>query len=913
MMGPGSDCVLVLAPYGRDADLLAQSLTKANIPSRKCEDVDNLKERIESGAAAAIVADEALNEANIKALADTLNRQPSWSDFPLLLMTGSGEVTDASRLRLRMFAPLGNVTLIERPLRMATLLSAVNTALRSRHRQYQIRDQFERERRSAAVLRENEERLKFALDAAKLGSWEFVLPECRLIASEQCKINFGFAPDKPVDYENFLRLVRPEDSAAVERDFQTAIRERRRYRAEYRINRPDGTEAWIFAAGRPIFDADGEPKCMTGITLDITERRKGEEAIRESETQLRALADSIPQLAWIADEGGYIFWYNRGWYEYTGTTFEQIAGWGWQSVHDPEILPKVLENWALSLATGHHFEMEFPLRGSDGLYRWFLTRVRPVRNAEGHIIRWFGTNTDIDAKRHAERALRESEELARSVIQSSPDCVEVLSSDGVTLLLNAEAVRLLGGSGDGRFWIDSWTGEDRVAARNALTHARSGRQAHFQGSSRASQHGHRWWDVIVSPILDADGMPSKLLCVSRDITVRHHAEEQMRQTAKLESLGVMAGGIAHDFNNLLTSILGNASLLLENIPVNEKNLAEDIVLAAERAADLTRQMLAYSGKGRFELLKFDLSPRVREMIRLVKPSLDKNVEIVLDLSKSPCTLEGDPSQIQQVIMNLVINAGEAMEGRPGKVWIGTGKITVDSSYIAQTFTRDEITPGTYVFLEVHDEGIGMDEQTRARIFDPFFTTKFTGRGLGLAAVSGIVRGHKGAMRVYSEPGQGTTFKVLFPATNAEPIQPTDEKENHRVHGDALILLVDDEEIVRRVGEKALERHGYRVRLASDGEKALELFRENHREIDLVVLDMTMPVLNGEETLRRMRLISEKVPVIVCSGYNEVEVIRRFTNQKMAAFLQKPYTASKLAEKVKQVLENGSASNEVGPA
>ncbi len=911
-----SERVLILAPSGRDTELLGQVLAEAGIASEACANVETLTELIEAGSAAAIVADEALTRGNIELLAGTIGKQPEWSDFPLVLMMGSGELTAAGHTRLEMFEPLGNVTLVERPLRTPTLLSTVATALRSRRHQYQIRERFERERQYSTVLRENEERLKFALDAANLGSWEVTLPERTLTASDQCKKNFGLSPEDAFDYARLFQLIHPEDRERVQNEVDESIRHKKVFQAEYKIVRPNGTSGWIFSTGRPLYTGEGKPSRMVGVTLDITERRKGEEAIRESETQLRALADSIPQLAWIADEKGYLFWYNRQWYDYTGTTLDEMRGWGWQSVHDPEILPIVLEHWGKSIATDEPFEMEFPLRGADSVFRWFLTRVRPVRNAQDQIVRWFGTNTDIDDKRHAERALRESEELARSVIQSSPDCVEVLSPEGLTLLVNAEGCRLLGDIADrksGSLWAESWRDEDRISARNALKMALSGNQARFQGSSRSSADGKKWWDVIVSPIIGADGKPSKLLCVSRDITARRQAEEQMRQTAKLESLGVMAGGIAHDFNNLLTSILGNASLLVDNVGAKERSLAEDIVLAAERAADLTKQMLAYSGKGRFELVHFDLSSRVREMMRLVKPSMDKNVDVVLNLSAAPCMLEGDPSQIQQVIMNVVINAGEAMEGRHGRVLISTGRVSVDHTYIAQTFTPDEIPPGDYVYLEVHDDGKGMDEQTRAKIFDPFFTTKFTGRGLGLAAVSGIVRGHKGAMRVYSVPGQGTTFKVLFPAAASESAPAVEPKQDLRFRGSGLILLVDDEDIVRRIGEKALTRHGYRVCLAKNGAEALELFRELYREIDVVVLDMTMPVMNGEETLRRMREISSEARVIVCSGYNEVEVIRRFTTQKIAAFLQKPYTASKLAEKVRQVLKQQPSVNESAQA
>ena len=876
--------VLIMAPYGRDAELFETVLSRAGIQTSICRTLEGLAESISEGAAAAIVADEALNQSNVPVLAAVLGQQPAWSDFPVLLLTGGGEVTDASRYRLQMFAPLGNVTLIERPLRTATLLSTVHTAIRARKRQYQIRDQFERQRALSATLRDNEEKLKFALDAARLGSWELRMPQRELVASVQCNRNFGFPEHEQFTYERLFELIHPEDRERVQGEIARAFAGQTNFHSEYRIVRPDGTRGWIFAAGRPIYGAEGRPSQMIGVTLDITTRRKGDEAIRESESQLRALADSIPQMAWMAEPDGARFWYNRRWYEYTGTTLDQVKGWGWKTVHDPQMLPEVLARWKTTLDTASPFEMEFPLRGADGAFRWFLTQARPVFNLAGEVVRWFGTNTDIDDKKQAEKALRESEELARSVIQNYPDCVEVLDPHGRTVLVNAKGARLHGLEPLGLHceWVDSWEGEARKRAQASVAEALAGHESQFQASSDAANGEIRWWDVTVSPIVSDDSKVSRLLCISRDVTLRRKAEEEMRETAKLESLGVMAGGIAHDFNNLLTGILGNASLLQESVPEVDRRFAEDIVLAAERAADLTRQMLAYSGKGRMTTTRVDVSALVREMLRLVRPAMDKNIEIEVDLCERGCTLEGDASQIQQVIMNLLLNAGEAMEGRPGRVTVRTARAA------------------ECVRLEVEDNGSGMDEATKAKIFDPFFTTKFTGRGLGLAAVMGIVRGHHGSLKVESAVGRGTTFTVLFPAAagDASPVSKT-----RRVgRGDnRVILLVDDEEMVQRFGVTALERAGYRVCVVDNGRDAVEIYGRIHRDLDLVLLDLAMPVMSGEEALRRMHQMDASVPVIVCSGFDERQVARRFSNQWVSGYLQKPYSASRLLECVQGVL------------
>jgi PAS domain S-box-containing protein len=900
MVTPRADDVLIVAPYGKDAELLRQVLSGGGFESRVCRDVAALIDCLGDGAAAAIVADEALNATNIPLLANVLGRQPSWSDFPVLLLTGSGEVTEASRYRLNLIAPLGNVTLIERPIRTSTLLSAVATALRARRRQYEIRNQLERQRLLTETLRESEAKLKFALNAAQLGSWELRMPERVLEASPQFLRNFRRDPDGPFTYRQFLDAIHPEDREHVLQSMAEAFEAQSSFRAEYRITVPENETRWVWAAGRPIYDQDGLPSRMVGVTLDVTERRLSEEAVRASESQLRDLANSMPQMAWMANPDGYLFWYSDRWYEYTGTTFSDMEGWGWSSVHDPDLLSDVVSRWQKAIREGSEFEMEFPLRDASGRFRWFLTQSRPIFNSKGEVVRWFGTNTDIDDKKRAEKALRESEELARSVIQNSPDCVEVLDASGITLLVNASGCRVFGfeeGSVQRSKWTDAWPAKDREPASRALQAALAGRAVVFQDSRRTANGPERQWEISVTPIVDDQGNVSKILCISRDVTQRLRAEEELRQTAKLESLGIMAGGIAHDFNNLLTGILGNASLLAETADLSSMTLVEDIVAASQRAADLTRQMLAYSGRGRFEVRAIDLSSLVREILRLVRPMIHKDVSIELNLAEKLPSVEADPGQMQQLVMNLVINAAESMGGLPGRVTISSGVATEEDD------VTGEIPPGHYVVLEVQDTGCGMTEETKSKIFDPFFTTKFTGRGLGLAAVSGIVRGHNGELRVKTAPGEGTSFKIFLPAREVKPGAAEQRPSTARWQDRGTVLLVDDEEFVRRVGRASLTRHGYDVLLAENGKEAVDLFTLHASDVSLVILDLTMPVMGGEEALGRLRQIRPDIPVVVCSGYNELEVAERFTSQSMAGFIQKPYTASALAQTVKSILEN----------
>jgi signal transduction histidine kinase/CheY-like chemotaxis protein len=401
---------------------------------------------------------------------------------------------------------------------------------------------------------------------------------------------------------------------------------------------------------------------------------------------------------------------------------------------------------------------------------------------------------------------------------------------------------------------------------------------------------------------------------------RARQEEQLRVTQKLESIGVLAGGIAHDFNNLLTSILGNTSLALDTLPWGSdlRRLLTEVVIASERAADLTRQLLAYAGKGRFYVQSLDLSEHVRQISNLLRTSIPRTVTWRVDLAPGLPRIQADSSQIQQVIMNLVINAAEAiLEGQPGTVLIVTGTQEVGDADSRPTLVGGRLTPGRYVTLEVQDSGVGMNEKTMGRIFDPFFTTKFIGRGLGLAAVLGIMRGHKGGISVSSTPGQGATFQVFFPATEDRQPAPEETETSPRPFGSPLgtaasvslagtgtVLIIDDEEIVRHAARAALEVFGYAVLEAEDGERGVELFLSRADDVAVVLLDMTMPVMSGEETFRRLRAIRPNVKVILSSGYDEPEANSRFTGKGLAGFLQKPYTGARLAKTIFSSLAPG---------
>jgi two-component system, cell cycle sensor histidine kinase and response regulator CckA len=375
---------------------------------------------------------------------------------------------------------------------------------------------------------------------------------------------------------------------------------------------------------------------------------------------------------------------------------------------------------------------------------------------------------------------------------------------------------------------------------------------------------------------------------------RFKLEKQLLHAQKLESLGVLAGGIAHDFNNILVAILGNADLAIMKLPPESpvmENL-RSIEGSVARAADLAKQMLAYSGKGKFIVEAIDLDTLLEEMLHMLQVSISKKAVLRFNPCRNLPTVEADATQLRQVIMNLVINASEAIGDRSGVIAIHTGYMDCDRLYLEEVWMDCSITEGTYVYLEVSDTGCGMDGETLSKIFDPFFTTKFTGRGLGMAAVMGIVRGHKGSIKVYSEVGKGTTFKLLFPASG-RVVERSDIEEVGGVwRGHGKVLLVDDEETVRATGSKMLRELGYEVLTAEDGREAIETFKANSG-ISFVLLDLTMPHLDGEQCFRELRRLDPQVKVIMSSGYNEHDVTSRFLGKGLGGFIQKPYKFSDL--------------------
>ena len=384
---------------------------------------------------------------------------------------------------------------------------------------------------------------------------------------------------------------------------------------------------------------------------------------------------------------------------------------------------------------------------------------------------------------------------------------------------------------------------------------------------------------------------------------RQLLERQMQHAQKLESLGVLAGGIAHDFNNLLTAMLGHMNVAETKLAPESpaRPHLERLERIIHRAADLTRQMLAYSGKGRFVVRSYDLNQVVQEVTHLLEVSISKKIALRFDLAPSLPPVEADAAQIQQVIMNLVTNAADAIGDREGTIRLITGTHLLDRAYLDQVFQGQDLLPGTYVTLEVSDTGCGMTGAVLERIFEPFFTTKVAGRGLGLSATIGILKGHRAGMRIYSEPSRGTTFKLLFPTTEVKRQDEAVQTALPALSRPATVLLVDDEEMIREAATAVLESLGLIVVPACDGREAVAAVQRPDLKLDLVLMDLTMPHMDGKEAFQIIRRLQPDLPVILSSGYNEQESVQSFSGRGLDAFLQKPYPLRVLERTVLEVL------------
>jgi PAS domain S-box-containing protein len=573
-----------------------------------------------------------------------------------------------------------------------------------------------------------------------------------------------------------------------------------------------------------------------------------------------------------------------------------------------EFAAKISTDDRAVIAKGEVLKLDEELNG-----RSYTTLKFPI--VQGNKTLLAGFTIDITDRKRAEEQLLYSISLTNAALDSTPDGILLVDREGKITRWNQKFVDLW--RIPGRLLMEPFT--DAPILRH-VTDQMTDPEAFLAKVNKLYENPEESSDDLLNladgRIFERFSQPQKIgdeivgrFWSFRDITeriradeARQNTEKQLLHTQKLESLGVLAGGIAHDFNNILTVIIGNAELALMRI--NKESPATEnlqrIEQAASRAADLARQMLAYSGKGKFVVESIDLNILLEEMLHMLEVAISKKALLRLNPYRPIPSVEADATQIRQIIMNIVINASEAIGDKSGVIAITTGCMNCDSSYLKDVWLNENLTDGLYVYLEIADTGCGMDRETLSKLFDPFFTTKFTGRGLGMAAVLGIVRGHKGAINIYSEADKGTTFKILLPASGKPAAMFNSEGHKDDWQGTGRVLLVDDEETVRGIGTEMLKELGFATITANDGREAIEIFKKTD-DIALVILDLTMPRMDGEQCFRELRQLKPDVKVIVSSGYNEQEVTQKFVGKGLAGFVQKPYKLSVLKEIIRKVI------------
>jgi PAS domain S-box-containing protein len=658
------------------------------------------------------------------------------------------------------------------------------------------------------------------------------------------------------------------------------------------------------------------------IFIDQEVRIVAEQALQASEERYRGLVESSIDHIFMLDAEGRVLTSN-GRTEHVGVPPGiSVVGRLLEEIYDPEVAALYRSYLQQALATRQAVRFEHRVGlATDG--RIHSDVLFPIL-VGSEVVGIGGVCHDITARIQAQESLRVALAKYQALFGSFPLGILVVDPAGIVLETNEIAGELFGiGVGDRESCSrpilrpdGTLMPDEEMACRRALVEQRLVRDVEM-GIQRPEGE-ITWVSATATPLPVAGyGAVATFMDVTarkRDEQERLDLERQLLHSQKMESLGVLAGGVAHDFNNLLAAILGNLDLALLDLdevsPV--RPLVADAMQATRRAADLTRQMLAYSGKGRFIVSALDLSDLVRENAHILRTAIARTATLALNLAPSVPPIAADAGQIQQVVMNLITNASEALQEAPGTVSLSTGMADCDARELAHSLIEEKPAPGRYVWLEVADSGCGMDAETRSRIFEPFFSTKAAGRGLGMAAILGIVRGHRGAIMIDSSPGQGTRVRVMFPAADIAVMPDWAASSQGELPSPAsgpadpsirlgTILVVDDEEMILRLSRQLVNRLGYDVLTAADGEEALRVFQHHGERIVCVLLDLTIPKLDGISTLAELRRLRPGIPVILCSGYSEQTAARRLSQAEPSGFIQKPYRLGDLQAELERVL------------
>ena len=630
------------------------------------------------------------------------------------------------------------------------------------------------------------------------------------------------------------------------------------------------------------------------------ERQRAEEALRQSEERFRSLSAFAPIGIYQTDAHGLYVYTNDLWQDISGLNLEESLGSAWVKGIHPDDREIVTDAWDKFIHGSGEFSLEFRFLTPQGNVRWVFGRATAMTSQGGKIIGYVGVNEDITQRKQAEEKIREQAAL----LNVTTDAIVVSDLENRILFWNKGAENIYGWQESqvyGKHTSELFYQETPPEVESALLATMS--RGKWQGElSKLTQSGN---EILVESrwtlVYDEKGKPKSILTVDTDITEKKQLESQFFRTQRLESIGTLASGIAHDLNNILTPILAASQLLPMKFPDTDEqsqHLFEILEDSTKRAADLVKQVLSFARGVQGKRIHLQMRHLVKELIKILKETFPKSIEVALDIPNNLWMVSGDSTQLHQVLMNLCVNARDAMaEG--GKLTIAAENLFIDENYARMNL---EAKVGPYIAITVSDTGVGIPADILERIFEPFFTTKEVGQGtgLGLATVLGIIKSHGGFLNVHSEEGQGTCFKLYLPAVEGVETQ---EEENLQptIGNGQLILLVDDESSITEITRASLEAYNYETMVASDGIEAIALFAQHKHKINLVLMDMMMPYLDGLTAIRTIKKISPEVNIIASSGLMSSSKLSEAKAAGIKAFLSKPYTVKELLHTIEQVI------------
>lgn len=860
----GDPTVLIWAPVGRDGPVIERLLGDAGIPARRCSGVDDLLRGLD-GAAGAIIAQEGLIAADLAAIDQWGKAQPSWSDFPFVLLSHRGGTIDRQAVSL-----LGNVTVLERPVDQTTLISAVSSARRARLRQFEAGEQLAEQLRMRRALAEETRTLGILNKLGATLSAELDLERVvqavtdagvALTGAEFGAFFYNVVDQKGESYtlytlsgvprSKFESFAMPRNTAVFAPTFSgegivrsgDITRDPRYGRNAPHAGMPKGHLPVCSYLAVPVTSRSGEvlgglffghsmsdmfgeaaEQIMTGVAgqaataidnvrlfvaeqRELEERRRAEVELKRQRDEFLTLADNISSLCWLAYGDGMIFWYNKRWYEFTGA--DPDAGIAWEAAHDPTVAREIQDRWQRALRKGQRFEMVFPMRQHDGAYRQFLCRITPIRDEIGRIFRWCGTHADITEQRQVEAAL-----------------------------------------------------EARVAERTS-------------------------------------DLQRALTRLEEEAAERERVEEALRQAQKLEAIGQLTGGVAHDFNNLLTVIISGVDALRRSGLSEERRsrYIEAIAETAERAAKLTAQLLAFARRQPLREVVFDATDRVGRIVEMLTTVVGSRISLDTDFRLTPALVRADLVQFETALVNMAVNARDAMNGE------GAILLRVDAATEIPAVPGHTAVVGAFISISITDSGVGLDAEQIARIFEPFYTTKAVGKGtgLGLSQVYGFAKQSGGDVRVNSIPGKGATFTLYLPRASEAPPAREPEPQIEAVEGDGSgrILVVEDNENVGEHASQLLRDLGYETIRAPDAPSALRVLEEAVDPFDLVLSDIVMPGgMSGLELARHLATTHPQLPVVLTTGYSDVLAE---SGAEEIELLRKPYSMDALGALMRRLI------------